>query len=153
MMNITSLLGLFDNVLGNKMNLFGRKSKADSGGKKRVLIVDDHPNIITLYKYMLEKENFQVLVANDGDQALRVAEDGNPDIVLLDIMMPGISGLDVLHALKRSNPSLPIILHSANPSAKEDFDSVIADAFLEKGTTSPKQVLEKIRELLAQPAN
>ncbi len=128
------------------MNIFKRKSK-QSGGR-RVLIVDDEENILTLYKYMLTKEGYDVALANDGDEALRVAETFDPEIVLLDVMMPGINGLDVLHALKSSNPSLPVILHSAFSNIRENFDSVIADAFLEKSSSSPSKVLAKIREFL-----
>jgi len=129
------------------MKFFRRKQKLDKIGRK-ILIVDDHENILTLYKYMLEREGFQVLLASDGNKALQIAEEDDPELVLLDIMMPGINGLDVLHALKRGNPSLPIILHSASVSARNDLDSVIADAFLEKASASPRQVLAKINELL-----
>lgn len=129
------------------MNLFGRKQKSEKKGET-ILIVDDHENIITLYKYVLEKEGYNTVIARDGEEAMRIAEKNEPDLVLLDIMMPGITGLDVLHGMKRLNPSLPIILHSANSSFQDDIDSVIADAFIEKANSSPRQVIAKIQELL-----
>ncbi len=134
-------------LMGINMNIFKRKTKSVKGGRK-ILIVDDQENILTLYKYVLEKEGFQVMTAEDGDEALLVAEKNDPELVLLDIMMPGVSGFDVLHALKRGNPSLPIILHSANKRFEDDLHGVTAAAFLEKASTGPQEVVKKIRELL-----
>ena len=129
------------------MKLFGKKAKSEKSGKK-VLVVDDENNICTLYKIMFTREGYNVEIAKNGEEAIRIAETFEPDIVLLDVMMPGINGLDVLHALKRQNPSLPVILHSAHHNIKDNFDSVIADAFLEKSGSSPSKVLAKVREFL-----
>lgn len=130
------------------MNIFNKLKSKQAKGGRRVLIVDDEENILTLYKYMLTKEGYDVAIAKDGNEAIQVAQQFDPEIVLLDVMMPGVNGLDVLHELKRSNPSLPVILHSAFSNIRENFDSVIADAFLEKSSSSPSKVLAKIREFL-----
>jgi len=69
---------------------------------KKILIVDDEPNIVMSLEYIFKKENFEVFIARDGSEALEIAELNVPDIILLDIMMPNVDGYQVLRFLKES---------------------------------------------------
>lgn len=90
-------------------------------GVARVLVVDDEPEIRELCRVNLEFEGFEVLEAADGAEALRVVREQQPDVVFLDLMMPGIDGWDVLHALKEDDRTarIPVILLTAK-SGEED---------------------------------
>ncbi len=72
---------------------------------KKVLIVDDEPNIVISLEFLMKKEGFEIAVANDGDEALAKVASFSPDLVLLDVMMPKKSGFEVCEAL-RADPSL-----------------------------------------------
>lgn len=81
-----------------------------------VLIADDQPEITKLVAMSLESEGFRVLTASDGPGALAQLSDANPDVLLLDIMMPGMSGIEVLREVREHHP-VPVILLSARSSA------------------------------------
>ena len=81
-----------------------------------VLIADDQPEITRLVAMSLESEGFRVLTASDGPSALAQLSDANPDVLLLDIMMPGMSGIEVLREVRDHHP-VPVILLSARSSA------------------------------------
>ena len=72
---------------------------------KKILIVDDEPNIVISLEFLMKKEGFEIAVANDGDEALAKVASFNPDLILLDVMMPKKSGFEVCEAL-RADPSL-----------------------------------------------
>jgi two-component system KDP operon response regulator KdpE len=80
-----------------------------------VLVADDQPEITKLVALSLEAEGFRVLAASDGQEALAHLADANPDVLLLDIMMPGMSGMDVLREVREHHP-VPVILLSAKSS-------------------------------------
>src|SRR5690606_22076757 len=82
---------------------------------KSVLIVEDEDDIRELVQYNLGRDGFSVVVAKTGEEALSVIEQKNPDLVLLDIMLPGIDGLEVCRILKRTGKTtnIPIVLMSA----------------------------------------
>ena len=81
----------------------------------RVLVVDDEREIRELCRVNLEFEGFEVLEAANGEEALRVVQSKHPDLVFLDLMMPGIDGWDVLHAMKEDDATahIPVILLTA----------------------------------------
>ncbi len=81
----------------------------------RVLIADDEPNQLELLSYNLSQSEFEVIRANDGQQALEMIEDHRPDLVILDWMMPNMSGIDVCRTLRSRSETklLPVILLSA----------------------------------------
>ena len=87
----------------------------------RVLVVDDEPEIRELCRVNLEFEGFEVLEAPNGFEALRVVREQHPDLVFLDLMMPGMDGWDVLHAIKEDEATahIPVILLTAK-SGEED---------------------------------
>ncbi len=92
----------------------------------RVLVVDDEPEIRELCRVNLELEGFEVLEAGDGEEALRVAGETSPNVVLLDVNMPGMDGFEVASRLS-SDPSAPaVILTSSRDGA--DFDQRIRES-------------------------
>ena len=83
--------------------------------KKKVLIVDDEPDIVTTLKFNLELENFECIEAYDGEEALSKAKNENPDLILLDVMLPKINGYKVSRLLKFDElyKNIPIIMLTA----------------------------------------
>lgn len=82
---------------------------------KRILIVEDDPSVLRATSYILEKEGYEVLSAQNGLEGLKKAKDSNPDLLLLDVMLPGIDGFEICHSL-RGEPettNLPILMFSA----------------------------------------
>ena len=88
-------------------------------GAKKILVVDDDPSIIETLKYALESKGFEVLIARDGNQGLALAEREDPDLVILDMMMPKRSGFLVLEKLRRSRPvPVRVIMITANEGSR-----------------------------------
>lgn len=87
-------------------------------GAKRILLVDDDYEIIESMKLTLEARGYNILVARDGNQGLAMAERENPDLLILDMMMPKRSGFLVLEKLLRSKPGLPTIMITANEGSR-----------------------------------
>ena len=92
---------------------------AASSKPKRILLVDDDAEIIETMKYALESKGYEVLVARDGNQGLAMAETEDPDLLILDMMMPKRSGFLVLEKLRRSRPvPMRIIMITANEGSR-----------------------------------
>ncbi|MFH1148510.1 MAG: response regulator [Pseudomonadota bacterium] len=101
---------------------------------KKILIVDDEESIHLLYREELEEEGYQVLSAMDGEEALRIFETTPVDLVVLDINMPGMKGIDVLRQIKAKKPTLPVILSSAYSEYKHDIGSWASDDYIVKSS-------------------
>jgi two-component system OmpR family response regulator/two-component system alkaline phosphatase synthesis response regulator PhoP len=86
-----------------------------------ILVVDDEPAIVDALRYNLEKSHHRVLVAQDGERALQLAASGAPDLVILDLMLPGIDGLEVCRRLRQAG-QIPIIMLTARD---EEVDRVV----------------------------
>jgi CheY-like chemotaxis protein len=97
-----------------------------------ILLVEDDPNECTLYERELGEQGHSVIVAHDGPQALALCESAMPDLVVMDISMPGMDGIDVMSRMLCRNHKLPIILNTAYASYKEDFRAWAADAYVVK---------------------
>jgi two-component system, OmpR family, alkaline phosphatase synthesis response regulator PhoP len=113
-----------------------------------ILLVDDEPRIIQLVRDYLEHGGFTVLVASDGPAALRSARTGRPDLVVLDLSLPGMDGLDVARSLRRDG-EVPIIMLTART---DESDKLIglelgADDYLTK-PFSPKELVARVRAVL-----
>ncbi|MFG6394977.1 MAG: response regulator transcription factor [Lachnospiraceae bacterium] len=116
--------------------------------KQKILIVDDDENIAELVSLYLTKECFGTKIANDGEAALAAAKAYQPDLVLLDIMLPGIDGYEVLRELRKTS-SIPVILLSAKG---ETFDKVLglelgADDYIMKPFDS-KEMVARVKAVL-----
>ncbi|MBR5473650.1 MAG: response regulator transcription factor [Clostridia bacterium] len=115
---------------------------------KKILIVDDDENICELLRLYLEKDGFSTIVANDGGQAITAAQINNPDLILLDIMLPVLDGWQVCREIRKSS-GVPIIMLTAKG---ETFDKVLglelgADDYVTKPFDS-KEVVARIKAVL-----
>jgi len=118
----------------------------------RILIVDDEPNIVISLEFLMKKEGFEVAVAGDGDEALAKVAGFNPDLLLLDVMMPKKSGFEVCEAL-RADPAraaLKIVMLTAKGRDTEVAKGLAlgADAYITK-PFSTKDLVLKVKEMLA----
>ena len=119
--------------------------------KPTLLVIEDDPDIVELLRYNLEREGFRVLVATDGEHGLADAARHQPEPVLLDLMLPGLDGLEVCKRLRAqdSTRGLPVLVLTAKG---EETDVVIglemgADDYLTK-PFSPRELLARVRALL-----
>src|SRR5438105_6566917 len=115
---------------------------------KTVLVVDDEPQIVQLVRDYLEHGGFKVLTAADGSAALRTASTQRPDLIILDLGLPGLDGLDVTRALRRDG-EVPIIMLTART---EESDKLVglelgADDYMTK-PFSPKELVARVRAVL-----
>jgi two-component system alkaline phosphatase synthesis response regulator PhoP len=113
-----------------------------------ILVVDDEPKIVKLARDYLEKAGFQVLTAGDGNTALAMARAEKPDLIVLDLMLPGMDGLDVCRAIRRES-DVPIIMLTARA---EETDQVTglelgADDYITK-PFSPRALVARVRAVL-----
>ena len=119
---------------------------------KKILIVDDEPNIVISLEFLMKKEGFEVAVANDGDEALAKVASFNPDLLLLDVMMPKKSGFEVCEALRADSEctGLKIVMLTAKGRDTEMAKGLAigADAYVTK-PFSTKELVDKVREMLA----
>ena len=118
---------------------------------KRVLIVDDEPNIVISLEFLMNREGFEVSVARDGEEALRKVEESTPDVMLLDVMMPKKTGYEVCQQI-RANPSLSgvkIVMLTAKGRDTEVAKGLDlgADAYMTK-PFSTKDLVAQVRALL-----
>lgn len=118
---------------------------------KKILIVDDEPNIVISLEYLMKKEGFDVAVATDGDAALASASTFRPDLVLLDVMMPKKSGFEVCEIL-RADPAfndIKIVMLTAKGRDSEiaKGTGLGADAYITK-PFSTKDLVARIRTML-----
>ncbi|MDD5265258.1 MAG: response regulator [Candidatus Bipolaricaulis sp.] len=119
---------------------------------KKILIVEDDKFLRELIVKKISNEGYDVLEAVDGEQGLSQIKEGHPDLVLLDLILPGIDGFEVL-AQKREDPfmaSVPVIILS-NLGQKEDVDkglSLGAADYLIKAHFTPGEIIEKVRNHL-----
>jgi len=116
--------------------------------KKTILVVDDEPKITRLAQDYLEKSGFAVLTSGDGQQALAIIRQERPDLIVLDLMLPGLDGLDVCRAIRRES-DVPIIMLTARA---EEADQLIglelgADDYITK-PFSPRALVARVRALL-----
>ena len=119
----------------------------------KILIVDDEPNIVISLEFLMKKEGFEVAVANDGEEALAKVASFNPDLMLLDVMMPKKSGFEVCEAL-RADPQrtgLQIVMLTAKGRDTEVAKGLAlgADAYVTK-PFSTKDLVAKVKAMLAR---
>ncbi len=127
------------------------KEEQKAAGKKRILLVDDDREIITSMQIALEAKGYEVLLARDGNQGLAMAERDNPDLVILDMMMPKRSGFLVLEKLRRSRPvPLRVIMVTANEGSRHKAyaEMLGVDDYIRKPFAMDR-LLDSVARLLA----
>ncbi len=115
---------------------------------KRVLVVDDDAKTVELVKLYLNRDGYHVLTAYDGVEALRLAREGHPDLIVLDLMLPGVAGLEVCRTL-RAESDIPIIMLTARTSDDDKLTGlgVGADDYVTK-PFSPRELAARVRAVL-----
>jgi DNA-binding response OmpR family regulator len=117
------------------------------GNMARVLIVDDDENICALYEEELKDESHEVEIASNGKESIEKLKTFDPDIIVMDIRMPEMDGIEALGKIIAMHKNIPIILNSAYSSYKDDFRSWGADAYMVK-SSDVTALKEKIKEIL-----
>src|SRR4026208_312262 len=119
--------------------------------KSRILVIDDEAEIRRSVRMILEYEGYEVIEASSGPEGLTLAEREAPDLVFLDIKMPGMDGLDALQRIKASNEALPVVIISGHGTVSTAGEATKAGAFdcIEKPLAS-ERVLVTIRNALDQ---
>jgi len=115
---------------------------------KRVLVVDDDAKTVELVKLYLNRDGYRVLTAYDGVEALRLAREGHPDLIVLDLMLPGIDGLQVCRTL-RTESDVPIIMLTAKTTEQDRLTGLGlgADDYVTK-PFSPRELAARVRAVL-----
>jgi len=98
----------------------------------RILLIEDQPHQRQLYQEELADEGYEVLAAPNGAVGLDLFERFTPDLVVVDILLPGLTGIEVIEKLLSKSPQLPIIVHSAYSSPSHDFITWFARAYVVK---------------------
>ena len=117
--------------------------------KNRILVVDDEEGLRLLYKEELEDDGAKVELASSGEEALEKLEKKMVDLVLLDIKMPGMDGVEVLRRVKQRWKELPVILCTAYPHYKHDFGTWASDAYVVK-SSDLTELKQTVREILSR---
>ncbi len=127
-------------------------NRPEPESKLRVLVVDDEPRITRFVRLSLTSQGFEVLVASSGEEGLRLAVAEKPDLMILDIFMPGIDGFGVLQKLRadeeHNGSHLPVIVFSARASVAEEAMKLGATDFISKPFV-PEEMADKIRTAIA----
>src|SRR3990167_8684024 len=123
--------------------------------KKKILLVEDDVALAAVYRSRLELEEFETYEVNNGEQALQAAKDFKPDLILLDAMMPKISGFDVLDILRNTpettNIKVVMLTALSQPKDVEKAKTLGADDYLVKSQVVIADVIERIRHHLKLP--
>ncbi len=123
----------------------------DAGKKKRILLVDDDQEIVETLRIALEAENYEIIVARDGNQGLAMVERDDPDLVILDMMMPKRSGFLVLEKLRRTRPvPVRVIMITANEGSRHKAyaEMLGVDDYIRKPFPMDS-LIESVKRLLA----
>ncbi|TDX52655.1 response regulator [Orenia marismortui] len=117
----------------------------------KILVVDDEVNIVELVKFNLEKEGYEVITAYDGEEAINKAKENNPNLIVLDLMLPKLDGFDVCRQIRKDNQlkRTPIIMLSAKG---EEIDKILglelgADDYVTK-PFSPRELIARVKAVL-----
>lgn len=116
---------------------------------KKVLIVDDEPSIVTLLEYNLKQAGFEVVTASDGEEGMKKAIFEQPDLMILDLMLPKMDGIEVCKQLRQQKIMVPILMLTAKD---DEFDKVLglelgADDYMTK-PFSPREVVARMKAIL-----
>lgn len=117
----------------------------------KILIVEDEAAQRLLYEAELSDMGNQVLLASDGVEAVKMVREENPDIVILDLMMPNMHGLDALRKVLSINPSIPVIIHTAYTHYRDNFMSWAAEEYVVK-SSDLSELKNAVRRVQARPA-
>ncbi len=98
----------------------------------KILVVDDEENIRLLYMEELQDLGYEVIAASNGNDAIKKFEIYQPDLIILDILMPGMSGIETMNIIREKSKDIPIILCTAYGEYKQDLNTWASDAYVIK---------------------
>ena len=116
-----------------------------------ILLVEDDENQRLLYEQELGLEGYEIVTAADGKEGLRKVEERQPNLIIMDINMPKMNGIDAMGRVVSKHKNIPIIIYTAYSSYKDNFLSWLADAYLIK-SSDLTELKNKIKELLTKEA-
>ncbi|MCM8758467.1 MAG: response regulator [Candidatus Omnitrophica bacterium] len=115
---------------------------------KKILLIEDEANQRILYTETLEKHGYEVESVSNGEDGLKLLEEKTFDLVIVDIKMPKMSGLETISNILGQRKNLPVIIYTSYPQYKQDFMSWAADAYIIKSSTSLDELVSKVKELI-----
>ncbi len=113
---------------------------------KTILIVEDEPTQQLLYETEFQDMGFHTIIARDGEEAIQKVRENQPDVIILDLMLPRKHGLEALREVLAANPNLPVIIHTAYTHYKDDFMSWAAEEYVVKSSdlSELKKAVERV---------
>jgi DNA-binding response OmpR family regulator len=120
--------------------------------KNKILIIEDNENERLLYKEELEKEGYEILTASSGKEGLSFIENEKLDLIILDLRMPEMDGLEVLGKILSKRKNLPVIIYTSYSQYRNNFLSWAADAYIIK-SADMDELKNKIKEILKSKKN
>ncbi len=113
----------------------------------KILLVEDDSNQAVLYQQELEADGYDVVLAENGREAIQKVEEDRPDLIVMDVSMPGMDGIEAMGRILSEHNTLPVILNTAYSSYKDNFLSWSADAYVIK-SSDLKELKAAIKKLL-----
>ncbi len=115
----------------------------------KILIVDDEQNLRLLYEKEFKKEGYEVILAESGEEGLKMFQELTPHLVILDIKMPGLDGVEAMSKMLSIDNKIPVILNTAYASYQDNFTTWAADAYVVK-SSDIGGLKNRVREILAE---
>lgn len=121
---------------------------------KKVLVADDEVSMRKLYERELKKVGYEVLLAANAHEAVQKAREERPDVVVLDIRMPGMDGIEAMGRILEENNTVPVIINTAYSTYQDSYLSWPAHAYLTKSSdvTELKETIQRVLEVVTEPA-
>jgi two-component system, NtrC family, response regulator AtoC len=131
---------------------------ADAGSRS-IMVIDDDPDLREMLQHLFKERGFDVVTASDGEEGLRLSHERTPDLIILDILMPRLNGIEVLATLKNAHPDLPVIVVSAGGERTLDQASLAMFSRMRHGAgrvfdkpVNLKELAAAVDDLLARAA-
>ena len=118
---------------------------------KKVLIVDDEPHLRLLYETELRRAGYETMTASNAIQGLEYVETMKPDLVILDIRMAGMDGIEAMQRILERDNSIPVVLNTAFSSYRDNYMTWAADAYVTK-SSDVSELLQTVEDLLKSKA-
>jgi len=131
------------------MSLFDKILKKKNSAKKTVLVIDDDATTLRIVEQTLLDAGYNVLTAQDGEQGLKITQDNNPDVIITDVLMPGMDGFMLFKELKRDEETKDksVLVLTSRENVGDTFRRFGADSFLTK-PVDPHRLLSEIEKIL-----